>query len=162
LLFEKQILLSHAFITYFTNSIHQQLPDTRQFDADTLWNLATRVEKGFIRVEADEVTYPLHVLLRYEIEKSLINGDVEPQDVPDMWNQRMQKYLGLSTEGNFTDGCMQDIHYCTFVIDWLRENIWSKGSQLESQELMQSATGEKTNPDHFMQHIRARYVEQEY
>ena len=69
------------------------------------------VERGFIRVDADEATYPLHVILRFEIEQELITGKLAPKDVPDAWDAKMQDYLGLSTAGNFKDGPMQDVHW---------------------------------------------------
>lgn len=73
--------------------------------------LNQRVKTGFIRVDADEVSYPAHVILRYEIEKALINGEIEVDDIPALWNEKMQQYLGLNTEGNYQNGCMQDIHW---------------------------------------------------
>ncbi|MCW8194812.1 carboxypeptidase M32 [Proteobacteria bacterium 005FR1] len=81
------------------------------FSAEHLCACVTRVERGFIRVDADEVTYPAHVILRYEIERALINGDIEVEQIPELWNQKMQDYLGLDTGGNYKDGCMQDIHW---------------------------------------------------
>ncbi len=111
LLFEKQIFYSKTFLKFFTTKIHQYLPASKAIDADTLWGACTRVKPGFIRVEADEVCYPLHVLMRYEIESGLINGDIEADVLPDIWNEKMQSYLGLSTVGNFTDGVLQDIHW---------------------------------------------------
>jgi carboxypeptidase Taq len=69
------------------------------------------VERGFIRVEADEVTYPLHVILRFEIERDLIEGKIEVRDIPEIWDQKMQDYLGLSTQDNPKDGPMQDVHW---------------------------------------------------
>jgi carboxypeptidase Taq len=69
------------------------------------------VERGLIRVDADEVTYPLHVILRYEMEQDLISGRLEAADIPDAWDAKMQDYLGLSTSGNFADGPMQDVHW---------------------------------------------------
>lgn len=78
---------------------------------DNLLKHYSKVEKGFIRVDADEVTYPLHVILRFELEKDLVEGSLEIADLPDAWNERMQAYLGLSTAGNFTDGCLQDVHW---------------------------------------------------
>ncbi len=69
------------------------------------------VERGLIRVDADEATYPLHVILRFEIEQELISGKLAPKDVPEVWNAKMQDYLGLSTAGNFRDGPMQDVHW---------------------------------------------------
>ncbi len=111
LLFEKQIFLSRAFMSYVTPQVTAAFPQMASHSAENLWHLATRVEPGFIRVDADEVTYPLHVLLRYEIESDLINGDLEARDIPDCWNEKMQSYLGLSTDGNYSDGCLQDIHW---------------------------------------------------
>ncbi|WP_421694462.1 carboxypeptidase M32 [Aestuariivirga sp.] len=70
-----------------------------------------RVERGFIRVDADEATYPLHVILRFEIEQELITGKLAAKDVPELWNVKMQDYLGLSTAGNYKDGPMQDVHW---------------------------------------------------
>ncbi len=78
---------------------------------ENLHRLYTKVERSFIRVDADEVTYPLHIILRYEIEKALIEGSLEVKQLPEAWDEKMQDYLGLSTVGNFHDGCMQDVHW---------------------------------------------------
>ena len=69
------------------------------------------VERGLIRVDADEVTYPLHVILRFELEQELVSGRLEAADIPDAWDAKMRDYLGLSTIGNFADGPMQDVHW---------------------------------------------------
>jgi carboxypeptidase Taq len=70
------------------------------------------------RVDADEITYPLHIILRFELERALIAGDLTIADIPDAWNERMTHYLGLSTEGNFRDGCMQDMHWFAGVFGY--------------------------------------------
>ena len=70
-----------------------------------------KVKPGLIRVDADEATYPLHIMLRYELEQALISGSLKPEDVPEAWNARMQESLGLDTRGNFRDGPMQDVHW---------------------------------------------------
>jgi carboxypeptidase Taq len=70
-----------------------------------------KVECGFIRVDADEATYPLHVILRFEIEQELITGALAAKDVPEVWDTKMKAYLGLSTAGNYKDGPMQDVHW---------------------------------------------------
>lgn len=72
---------------------------------------ANHVEAGFIRVYADEVTYPLHIILRYEIEQALIVGDLKVADIPEAWNAKMIENLGLSTLDNPKDGPMQDVHW---------------------------------------------------
>jgi carboxypeptidase Taq len=80
------------------------------WDADNLLRLATRVEPGFIRVDADEVTYPVHIILRFRLEQALIAGDLAPADLPGAWNEAMRDLLGLTvTEDRL--GCLQDIHW---------------------------------------------------
>ncbi|EAR53357.1 putative thermostable carboxypeptidase 1 [Photobacterium sp. SKA34] len=79
--------------------------------AENLNIINNRVKPGFIRVDADEVTYPAHVILRYEIERDLIEGNIEVDDIPEIWDKKMQAYLGIDTKDNFKDGCMQDIHW---------------------------------------------------
>ncbi|MFV0437259.1 MAG: carboxypeptidase M32 [Desulfopila sp.] len=111
LLFEKQLVLSRPFLQFFTPVIHALLTDARQFDEEQIWQAAVTVRPGLIRTAADEVSYPLHVILRFEIESMLINGEVEPADIPELWDDRMQRYLGLRTVGNYRDGCLQDIHW---------------------------------------------------
>ncbi len=111
LFMEMQIGRSSAFL----ESIHSILVDEfGQQEALSLANLQKlyrKVEPSFIRVDADEVTYPAHVILRYEIEKDLIEGLIEVDDIPSLWQEKMQAYLGVETQGNFKDGCMQDIHW---------------------------------------------------
>lgn len=69
------------------------------------------IEPGFIRVDADEATYPLHVILRFEMEQELVAGKLAPKDIPEAWNAKMSDYLGLSTLDNAKDGPMQDVHW---------------------------------------------------
>ena len=110
LFFEMQVGRSDPFIGHLAYLAGQQFSGS-EFEKDNFQKIYTRVKKDFIRVDADELTYPAHVILRYEIERDLINGKIKHTDVPELWNSKMQSYLGLSTEGNFTNGCMQDIHW---------------------------------------------------
>ncbi|ORT50007.1 peptidase M32 [Vibrio sp. qd031] len=113
LFFEMQLGRSANFIPHLSTLAKKHFTQhpSNLFDVDNLRNVYTQVEKGYIRVDADEATYPAHVILRYEIEKDLINGDIKHTDVPELWDLKMQQYLGLSTNGNFKNGCMQDIHW---------------------------------------------------
>ena len=108
---EMQIARSGSFMTYLSRKLQEHLGDQPSFTAENLKKLYRRVRPGYIRVDADELCYPLHVILRYEIEKSLLDGSLEVDDIPKVWSEKMEKYLGLSTEGNYKDGCMQDIHW---------------------------------------------------
>jgi carboxypeptidase Taq len=62
-------------------------------------------------VDADEVTYPLHVILRFRLEKALLAGELEVADIPGAWNEGMEALVGLSPGDNLADGCMQDVHW---------------------------------------------------
>ncbi len=75
-----------------------------------LYRAFNRVEASFIRVEADELTYSLHVCLRFEVERALFAGDLEARDVPAVWNEKMRQSLGI-VPPNDADGCLQDIHW---------------------------------------------------
>lgn len=111
LLFEKMVTLSDAFLQHLHGLIKTHLSASADLSFDTLRKQARRVSKSHIRVEADELTYPIHVALRYDIERDLINGKIEASDIPEAWDVAMQAGLGLSTKGNYTDGCLQDIHW---------------------------------------------------
>jgi len=111
LFFEKHLFLSQAFMEAFATDLHECLPATHSLDAHALWRSQRAVGPSLIRVEADEVTYPLHVLLRHGIERELVDGGLQARDVPDAWNERMQALLGLDTRGDYRNGCLQDIHW---------------------------------------------------
>jgi carboxypeptidase Taq len=202
LFFEKQLFLTKPFLDFFTPTIHSHLEASRNYSCMQIWLNSIKVSPSYIRVEADELCYPLHVILRYEIEAALINGTMEAADLPEVWDDKMQNYLGLSTAGNYRDGCLQDIHwtdgsfgyfpaytlgalnaaqlFSAFrtehgdwqemlgtgdiepIRSWLEKNIWSKGRLLDSQELIEKATGERTNPDYFIDYIKTRYLQESY
>ena len=63
-----------------------------------------------IRIHADELTYPLHIILRYEIEKELFDGNIEVKDLPDVWNKKMKEYLGINVKSD-AEGVLQDMHW---------------------------------------------------
>lgn len=113
LFFEMQLGRSKPFIHHLSR-LSKQAFNAQQdpvFAEDNLYKIYTQVEKGFIRVDADELTYPAHVILRYEIERDLINGVIEHSEVPALWDEKMKASLGISTKDNFKNGCMQDIHW---------------------------------------------------
>lgn len=111
LFFEMQLGRSAEFLTLLLPQVKQLLGDDPALEVSNFIALNQRVRPGLIRVDADEVSYPAHVILRYEIERSLIEGDIEVEDIPTLWQEKMQAMLGLDTTGNYRDGCMQDIHW---------------------------------------------------
>ncbi|MFZ2649889.1 MAG: carboxypeptidase M32 [Burkholderiaceae bacterium] len=109
--FEMQIGMSPGFVGLLAPLLASHFGAQAAFEPEALHRLLTRVEPGLIRVDADELTYPAHVILRYRIERALIEGDAQAEDIPALWDEAMQSLLGLSTPGNFKDGCMQDTHW---------------------------------------------------
>ena len=90
-------------------------PFLKDLEFEEFYKQINRIEPGLIRVEADELTYSLHIMLRYEIEKMLINGEVNIDDLPKIWNEKVKEYLGLEPQ-NDSEGLMQDIHwYCGLI-----------------------------------------------
>lgn len=113
LLMEMQVCRGGAFFNFAAPLMRKAfgVADTyAAFAPDNLHRLATRVKPGFIRVDADEVTYPAHIMLRYRLEKAMIAGDLGAADLPDAWQKGMMDFLGLSPETN-RNGCLQDIHW---------------------------------------------------
>ncbi|MEP7240085.1 MAG: carboxypeptidase M32 [Devosia sp.] len=110
---EKQIGRSPEFWEWTMPLIREHLGDDsiRGWDIEDLLLHVHEVRTGLIRVDADEATYPLHVILRYEIEEGLIDGAILPRDVPGEWHDRMVAYLGLETRDTYKDGPMQDVHW---------------------------------------------------
>lgn len=106
---EMQLGRDNAMLNQLNPLINRHLG--RQFDAASLQKLYHKVEPGRIRVDADEVTYPCHILLRFEAEKALIDGSLAVADLPDFWSAQMQQLLGINTDGDYQNGCMQDIHW---------------------------------------------------
>ena len=109
--FEMQLGRSRAFAGLLAPRLRAHFGDQAAFEPDNLHRLMTRVKPGFIRVDADELTYPAHVILRYGIEKKLIDGSLNAEDIPALWDEGMQSLLGVDTRGNYSNGCMQDVHW---------------------------------------------------
>jgi len=114
LLWERMVGLSLPFAQYLLPKLRaafqEQLPDENKTGGDLYAALNVVRETSLIRVEADEVTYPMHIILRFEIEKGLIDGTVQVDDIPALWNQKMKEYLGVIPADD-AQGCLQDVHW---------------------------------------------------
>lgn len=110
-LFENLVGRSRAFVHYLYPTLKELFPSQlADVSADEIWRAVNRAEPGLIRTEADELTYCLHVMVRYEIEKQLIGGTLEAKDVPAVWAKLYKEYLGIEVP-NDRDGCLQDSHW---------------------------------------------------
>ena len=109
--YENLIGRSEAFLHFIWPKILEATGDTfadvSEQEAYEAVNIAT---PGLNRCEADELTYSLHVLIRYEIEKDFINGAIQVEDIPALWNAKYKEYLGVDVP-NDTEGCLQDVHW---------------------------------------------------
>jgi len=109
--YENIIGRSEEFASYMQKAAAETLdPAIGQMDPKTFFHLINKIEPWLIRCEADELSYCLHIIIRYEIEKDLINGKIEGKDVPALWNKKYHDYLGVDVP-NDKDGCMQDTHW---------------------------------------------------
>jgi carboxypeptidase Taq len=110
LIVEMQACRSPAFLRFLAIRLGETFGDQPAFDPENLVALYTHVEKGLIRVDADELTYPLHIVLRYRLEKALIKGDLDLRDLPAAWNDALLELLGITAPTD-REGCLQDIHW---------------------------------------------------
>jgi carboxypeptidase Taq len=111
LMMEMQACRSREFMAYAAPVLAQAFNGSGPaWQGEALYKKAIRVERGYIRVDADEVTYPLHVILRYRLEKALIEGRMEAKDLPEAWNSQFQALIGVPVP-NDRLGCLQDIHW---------------------------------------------------
>ncbi|MBM3597105.1 MAG: carboxypeptidase M32 [Alphaproteobacteria bacterium] len=111
LLVEMQACRSMAFLAFAAPLLRKAFGgEGPAWQADNLYRHYTHVERGFIRVDADEATYPAHVILRYRLERALIGGDLKLADLPGAWNEGMRTLVGVAPD-NDREGCLQDIHW---------------------------------------------------
>lgn len=108
---ENQVGRSYEFIKYLTPVLHAFYPDQLyEYGPDDFFKLFNMVEPGFIRTESDEVTYNLHIALRFELEEALVNDKISAEDLPEIWREKMKDYLGIKLKDD-REGVLQDVHW---------------------------------------------------
>ena len=113
LLMEMQACRSRPFLTFIAPLARERFgaaADDPAWQPENLYRLYTRVARGFIRVDSDEVTYPAHIVLRYRLERALLADDLPLADLPGAWNDGLEELLGIRPP-NDRLGCLQDIHW---------------------------------------------------
>ncbi|QDU78821.1 Thermostable carboxypeptidase 1 [Polystyrenella longa] len=111
LLWENFVGRSRPFWNHFYPKVQGMYPESLNgVSLDEFYTAINDVRPSYIRVEADELTYNLHIMLRFELEQKLLAGELEAADVPEVWNSRFTEYLGVTPE-NDAQGCLQDIHW---------------------------------------------------
>jgi carboxypeptidase Taq len=109
-LWENLVARGRPFWKHWLPRLRKLHPALQGTTLDAFWRAANRMAPSFIRVEADELTYNLHIVLRYEIERDLFAGELEVADLPERWNDDMRSLLGV-TPRHDAEGVLQDIHW---------------------------------------------------
>ena len=111
LLMEMIVCRSRPFVQYVQPLLAKHFGvGGPEWSVDNVYAHLTRVRRGLVRVDADELTYPLHIMLRYELEKQLLSGELAVRDLPQAWNAGMEERLGVRPDSD-ARGCLQDVHW---------------------------------------------------
>lgn len=195
-LWENHVGRSLPFWEKWYPRAQELFPHLKEIPLDDFLPAVNRCAYSPIRVEADEATYDLHILLRFKLERALLAGELEVPDVPAAWNESFEKLFGFRPK-NDTEGCLQDIHwsmgglgyFATYslgninsaqlfaaaqkdpevsvafskgdflpLLAWMQTHIHQHGSTLLPQDLMAQATGSKTDPQPYLDHLRNRFI----
>jgi carboxypeptidase Taq len=111
LLLEMNLCRSRSFVAYLKPLLEKYLQVSGpEWSEENLYRHLVRVKRSLIRMDADELTYPVHIMLRYELEKKILEGSLPVADLPEAWNANIEQRLGIRPT-NDVDGCLQDIHW---------------------------------------------------
>jgi carboxypeptidase Taq len=131
-LWENHVFKSRKFFDYILPELRERFPD--QFEdvsVEDCYRSINRIDpENLIRIEADEITYHLHIVIRWELERDLINGELEVEELPQKWNDKYEEYLGIRPE-NDAEGVMQDVHWYQGSFGYF--TTYSLGSVLAAQ-----------------------------
>lgn len=130
-LWENHVGRSKAYWRHMLPKVEEEFPEVEGTSIQDCYESINQVyEDNLIRVNSDELTYHLHIVIRFEIGRALINGDMEVDELPEVWDEKMQQYLGLSPD-NHKEGVMQDIHWAWGEFGYFP--TYSLGSVLAAQ-----------------------------
>jgi carboxypeptidase Taq len=109
-LWENMVGRSEAFWSYYYPKFRQAYPAFMKMSPGAFYRHVNAVKRSYIRTDADEVTYNLHIMLRYDVERALFDGRLKTHEIPSYWNELFEKYLGIPVTDD-ASGCLQDIHW---------------------------------------------------
>lgn len=146
-MWENQVARSRPFWQYFFPIYQAFFPDQLGgVNLDSFLKAFNYSRPGLIRVESDELTYNLHIFVRFELELALMKGELKAKDIPAAWNEKYESYLGLRP-GNDAEGCLQDIHWSHGAIGYFP--TYTIGNILAAQ-MFEKAKSDIPNLDGFM------------
>lgn len=117
LFWERHIGMSKEFCKVIADKMNASMPNAQHMTCENIYGAINSVSKSEIRVEADELTYPLHVILRYNIERDVVEGKLDVKDIPTKWNELMKTMLDVEIEDD-AKGCLQDVHWSGLAIGY--------------------------------------------
>jgi len=118
-MWENLVGRSRGFWQYFYPDLQKLFPEQLgAVSLDAFYKAINAVSRSLIRVEADEVTYNLHIMLRFEMENDLLEGKLAVKDAPDYWNAKMESYLGITPPDNGKHGVLQDVHWSSGLVGY--------------------------------------------
>lgn len=196
-LWENHVGRSRSFWDYFVDEMRRVSEEFDDVTPEQCFKAVNSVNfENRIRTEADEISYHMHIVLRFELGQKLVNGEITVDELPELWNRKMEEYLDVEVR-NDAEGVLQDIHwgwgnfgyFPTYslgtvlaaqlyrnaeqeiedleekiaegetapLLDWLHDEIHSRGQLLETDQLVEDVTGEPLTADYLMKHLRERY-----
>lgn len=193
---ENTIGRSLHFWKHFYPAMIAAFPQLNDLSLTDFYKSINKVESGPVRIGSDELSYNMHILIRFELECEILQGQVNVSDLPDAWNSKMKQYLGI-TPKNDAEGCLQDVHWSrgsvgyfptyamgnligwqvwdsivqsisnveeqisagdfSQVLNYLTQNIYSKGKLKLPDELIAEVTGNEMRPKSYLKHMRIKY-----
>jgi len=180
-LWENLVGRSASFWQHFYQSAVEHFPEAlSDVSRDQFYAAINHVAPSLIRVEADEATYNLHIIIRFQLEQELIEGTLSVNDLPEAWNKKYQESLGVAPPDN-ADGVLQDVHWSAGLIgyfptyslgnlyasqlfesefsplkEWLNKSVHQYGQRYSSNELCEKVTGAPLSQSHLMSHLREK------
>jgi carboxypeptidase Taq len=151
-MWENLVGRSRPFWLHFYPRLQEMFPALDSVELETFYRAVNRVHPSLIRIHADEVTYNLHIILRFELEQDIVNGRIELRDLPGEWNERMHAYLGVDVP-NDAEGVLQDMHWAGGSIGYF--STYSLGNVMSVQ--MWERVLEET-PDLYEQFERGEFA----
>jgi carboxypeptidase Taq len=187
-LWENLVGRGRGFWKRFLPRFQELFPAAAGFDAESMYRAVNRVERSFIRVEADELTYSLHVMLRFDLERALVAGRVTAAELPEAWAAKSREYFGV-VPPDAASGVLQDVHWAagllgyfptyaignmisaqlfeaapktedySVLLGWLKENVHRHGRKFGAEELVRRATGSPISPEPYLRYLKVKFGE---
>lgn len=139
-LYENVIGRNHGFWEHFYEKLQTLLPQFQSVSMEAFYRNINRVEAKAIRLEADELTYMLHTIIRYEIERDLISNRISIENLKEVWNEKYQAYLGVAPQTD-SEGILQDVHWAAGYFGYFPSYIFANILSAQIADTMESALG---------------------